>query len=247
MTPMEAMAMTTTIRRHTSLLTLAAWAGLVGPVLFTLIWVGQELARIEEYSPIEETVSALEAGPNGWIQQVNFVILGVLSMVFAAGLYRVLRSSWPGGIGSALLFVGGLTNTVGGVAFPLREDAAGVTYDPGGHQVLGFVFFTSSAVALVLISFALAKQAEWRRLAVPVRVAGILMLASNPFMGILVIPDDAQLHEWAGLAQRIIVLGLLFPARLAIAYRLHRVARGGRVSPEWSGAEAGNEVTARAL
>jgi hypothetical membrane protein len=242
---MEAMAMTTTLRKQTSWLTLAAWAGLVGPVLFTLTWVGQELARIEEYSPIEETISALEAGPNGWIQQVNFVIFGVLSMVFAAGLYRVLRSSRPGVIGSALLFVGGVTNTVGGVAFPLREDAAGVTYDPGGHQLLGFVFFTSSAVALVLISFALAKQAEWRRLAIPVRVAGILMLASNPFMGILVIPDDAPLHEWAGLAQRIIVLGLLFPARLAIAHRLRRVARGGRLSPEWNGAEADDDVPAR--
>ena len=43
-------------------------------------------------------------------------------------------------------------------------------------------------------------------------------------MGILVIPDGAPLHEWAGLAQRVIVLGLLFPARLALSYRLLRVA-----------------------
>ena len=50
------------------------------------------------------------------------------------------------------------------------------------------------------------------------------MLVSNPVMGILVIPDDAPLHEWAGLAQRVIVLGLLFPARLALSYRLLRVA-----------------------
>ena len=86
------------------------------------------------------------------------------------------------------------------------------------------MFFTSSALALLVISFALAKHAEWRRLAVPVRVAGILMLVSNPFMGILVIPDDAPLHDWAGLAQRLIVLGLLFPARLALSQRLLRLA-----------------------
>ena len=43
-------------------------------------------------------------------------------------------------------------------------------------------------------------------------------------MGILVIPDDAPLHDWAGLAQRLVVLGMLFPARLALSQRLLRLA-----------------------
>ena len=43
-------------------------------------------------------------------------------------------------------------------------------------------------------------------------------------MGALVIPDDAPLHDWAGLAQRFIVLVLLFPARIALAIRLLRVS-----------------------
>jgi len=215
--------MTTTVPTRTSWLTRAAWAGLIGPVLFTLTWVAQELFRIEEYSPIKEPVSALAAGPNGWIQSVNFAVFGVLTIAFAVGLYRVSRSSKPGVVGSALFFVSGL-GLLMAAASPLREDAAGVTYDPGGHFVAGMTFFTSSAIALVVISFALAKQAESLRLAMSVRVAGILMLVSNPVMGILVIPDDAPLHEWAGLAQRVIVLGLLFPARLALSYRLLRTA-----------------------
>ena len=215
--------MATTMRTRTTAVRWAAWAGLAGPILFTLIWVAQELARIEEYSPIEEPVSALEAGPNGWIQQVNFVVFGMLTMVFAVGLYRALETSKAHTIGSTLLFVSGIGLVLAGALFPLREDVAGVTYDPGGHQAVGFVFFTSSALSLVVLSFAIAKQTEWRHLALPIRWAGILMLISNPFMGILVIPDDAPLHEWSGLAQRVIVLGLLFPARLALSYRLLRV------------------------
>lgn len=215
--------MTTSLHTQASRLRLAAWAGLVGPVLFTLTWVAQELARIEEFSPIEEPISALEAGPNGWIQQVNFVVLGVLSMAFAAGMYQALHPSRLGVLGSSLLFISGVANVLAGAVFPLREDAAGVTYDPGGHQATGFVFFTSSALALVVISFALAQQPAWRSLAMPVRVAGILMLLSIPVMGIFVIPDDAPLHEWAGLAQRVVVLGLLFPARLAVSSRLLRL------------------------
>jgi hypothetical membrane protein len=214
--------MTTTHPTQTSWLTRAGWAGLVGPTLFTLTWVAQELFRMDEYSPIREPVSALAAGPNGWIQSVNFAVFGVLTLVFAVGMYEVTRSSKPGALGSALFLVSGL-GLLMAAAFPLREDAAGVTYDPGGHFAAGMTFFTSSAVALVVISFALAKRPELRRLAMPVRVAGILMLLSNPIMAILVIPDDAPLHEWAGLAQRAIVLGLLFPARLALSSRLLRM------------------------
>lgn len=215
--------MTTTVPSQTSWLTLAAWAGLVGPVLFTLTWVTQELFRIEEYSPIKEPVSALAAGPNGWIQSVNFAVFGLLTTAFAVGLYRVSRTSKPGVVGSSLFLVSGL-GLLMAAAFPLRENAAGVTYDPGGHFVAGMTFFTSSALALVVISFALATRAESSRLAMPVRVAGILMLVSNPLMALLVIPNDAPLNEWAGLAQRVIVLGLLFPARLALSHRLLRTA-----------------------
>jgi hypothetical membrane protein len=215
--------MTTTLPTQTSWLSRAAWAGLLGPILFTLTWVAQELLRIEEYSPIKEPVSALAAGPNGWIQSVNFAVFGALTIAFAVGLYKVTRSSTAGVVGSALFLVSGLGLLMAAV-FPLREDAAGVTYDPGGHALAGMTFFTSSALALVVISFALARRTETHSLATPVRVAGILMLVSNPVMSLLVIPIEAPLHEWAGLSQRIIVLGLLFPARLALSYRLLRVA-----------------------
>jgi hypothetical protein len=37
-------------------------------------------------------------------------------------------------------------------------------------------------------------------------------------------PDDAPLHEWAGLAQRIVILAVLFPARIVLSLRLLRLA-----------------------
>jgi len=40
-----------------------------------------------------EPVSALEAGPNGWIQQVNFVVFGLVLLVFAVGLNRAIPSA----------------------------------------------------------------------------------------------------------------------------------------------------------
>ena len=58
-------------RRPPRWMSLAAWAGIVGPILFTATFLAQEAFRSDEYSPIAETVSALEAGPNGWVQQAE--------------------------------------------------------------------------------------------------------------------------------------------------------------------------------
>ena len=203
---------------------LTGWVGIAGPVLFTLAFVGQELFRMEEYSPLAEQVSALEAGPNGWIQQANFLVFGILTMVFAIGLHHGLRPSRFGVVGPALFFVTGIAAIMAGV-FPLREDAAGVTYDPGGHMPAGMTFFLGSTLAIIVISFRVARDPAWRRLRTFMVVVAVALVVGNVLMARLVIPDDAALHEWAGLGQRILVVGLIFPARIALSSRLIRTGR----------------------
>ena len=185
----------------------------------------QEQLRRGEYDPISEVVSALAAGDRGWMQQVNFVALGVLTMVFAVGLHRGLAPSRAGIVGPVALFITGAANVLA-VIFPLREDATGATYDPGGHQIVGTLFFASSFVALIALSRRCAADPRWRAISGWILAAGVMAALSFPLMGALVIPDDAPLHDWAGLAQRLIVLVLLFPARIALAVRLLRVATG---------------------
>jgi hypothetical membrane protein len=201
----------------------AAMAGIAGPVLFTFGFLAQEQLRRGEYDPISEVVSALEAGDRGWMQQVNFVVFGVLTMIFAVGLHRGLAPSRAGIVGPVALFISGAANVLAAI-FPLREDPAGATYDPGGHQVAGTLFFATSFIALIALSRRCAADPRWRNIAGWMLAAGLLAALSFPLMGALVIPDDAPLHDWAGLAQRLIVLVLLFPARIALAIRLLRVS-----------------------
>ena len=208
---------------QSNLMRWAAMAGIAGPVLFTVGFLAQEQLRSGEYDPISEVISALEAGDHGWMQQVNFVVLGVLTMVFAVGLHRGLAPSRAGIVGPAALFVSGAANVLAAV-FPLRENATGATYDPGGHQIAGTLFFASSFIALIALSRRCAADPRWRTIAGWVLATGVMAALSFPLMGALVIPDDAPLHDWAGLAQRLIVLVLLFPARIALAVRLLRVA-----------------------
>jgi hypothetical membrane protein len=201
----------------------AAMAGIAAPILFTLGFLAQEQLSRGEYDPISEMISALEASDHGWIQQANFVALGLLTMVFAVGLHRGLAPSRAGVAGPVALFMSGVANLLAAI-FPLREDAAGVTYDPGGHQIAGTIFFASSAVALIALSRRCAADPRWRSISGWVLAAGVLAAMSFPLMGALVIPDEAPLHDWAGLAQRLIVVVVLFPARVALAVRLLRVA-----------------------
>ena len=118
----------------------AAWAGIIGPALFTASFLVQEAFRRGEYDPLAEPVSALEAGPNGWIQQINFVVFGLLTIAFSVGLHRGMRPIRGGIAGPALLFLSGVGLLLA-AAFPLSEDAAGVTIRPAGHLVAGSTFF----------------------------------------------------------------------------------------------------------
>ena len=217
-------AVSTMLVCRSELMRLAAMAGIAGPIVFTLGFLAQEQFRRGEYHPISQVVSALDAGDNGWIQQLNFVVLGVLTMAFAVGLHRGLAPSRAGIVGPAALFVSGAACVLAAF-FPLRDDAAGQVYDRGGHQVAGTLFFASSSVAQVALSRRCAADPRWRQLSGWILVAGVLAVLSFPLMGVFVIPDEAPLHDWAGLAQRLIVLLLLFPTRIALAVRLAHVAR----------------------
>ena len=201
-----------------------AVAGIVGPILFTVAFVVQGLFRFDEYSAVAEPVSALEAGPGGWVQQVNFVVFGLLTIAFAIGLHLALRPTRWGAIGPSLLVLSGLA-LVWAAIFPLRQDAAGLTYDPGLHLVGGMTYFLSSALGLVVVSRRLAADPSWSSLATYVLVAGVAAIAMFLVNGLFVIPDDAPLHQWAGLVQRAVVLVVLFPCTIVLALRLLHVGK----------------------
>ena len=208
-----------TADRVPSSVRVGALAGVVGPLLFTCTFFIQEAFRRDEFSPVAEPVSALEAGPNGWVQQVNFVVFGLMMLTFAIGLNRGVSPTRMGTLGPALLCVAGIGLFLA-AAFPLREDAAGVTYDPGLHFMAGVTFFLSTSLALLALSGRLSKDSHWRGLATYAAACGALAFIGFVVLGRFAIPDGAPLHDYAGLAQRTVLLLVTFPCLVALALRL---------------------------
>lgn len=204
-----------------------ARAGIAGPILFAATFLAQQWARRDTYDWVAEPVSNLEAGPQGWVQQANFVVFGLLMATFAVGMSRAVaksRFSWVGPAFLGLCSVGLFLAAI----FPIGEDARGVAYDPGFHFVAGVTFFLSSALALLALSRSLAHDGRWGRLPRYALVAGLLAFAGFVTMGVFAIPDEAPLHPYAGLAQRVVIVTVTFPCLVLLAVRLHRIAGGAR-------------------
>lgn len=200
----------------------APYAGIAGPIVFTIGVLAQDLLR-GDYDPITQEISNLEAGPFGWVQQVNFAVFGLLMITLAVGLYRGLRLAGPGKTGPAIIAWSGAGLVIAAL-FPMRADATGRSYDPTGvHHVNGAIFFWSIGIGLAVLSRGLARDTRWRDLATYARASGISLLAMAAITGPLARLGALDLDPWAGVAQRAI-LTIWLLCVVVLALRLRRLA-----------------------
>jgi hypothetical membrane protein len=202
--------------------TLAA-AGIVGPVMFTVGILVQQFYRRGDYDPVAQLVSDLTAGRYGWVQQVNFIVFGLLMVAFAVGLHQGVHPSRARAVSPAILGFNAAGLVLAGI-FPLRADATGRVYDPiGVHTVNGAIFFASIGIVLAVVSLRLRADPRWRGLATYTLVTGIALLVLFAVVVALARPAGTPLHDRLGLLQRL-VLTVWLACIVVVALRLRRVA-----------------------
>src|SRR5258708_15170666 len=88
--------------------------GAIAGPLFILTVLIQDYTR-PAFNPRLEPLSLLSLGEWGWVQMVNFVLSGVLNLLYAGGLWRKLHPGPAGTWGPLLIEAYGLGSILVGV------------------------------------------------------------------------------------------------------------------------------------
>jgi hypothetical membrane protein len=141
---------------------------IAGPLFLLALFV--EGATRPHYDALRHPGSSLELGPYGWVQQVNFVVAGLLTLAFALGLRRALRLGrgsrwgpllvgvWAIGLVAAGLFV---TDPVSGYPPGTPDVLARPTLHGGLHDLFSLLGFVALGAAFVVLARRFAANGRW--------------------------------------------------------------------------------------
>lgn len=175
-----------------------------------------------DYSQVALPVSALSAWPLGWLQNLNFCLVGSLLLAYAVSVHRALprgRASW---IALALLVMSGTGVILVGV-FPWYR-AGGDLVEPTWHGVGAIMTFFGAGAGLVGMSRRMVKDPSWEHLSRIVLGCGVAMLILFFVLAGFAIEEGMPLHPWAGLLQRLVLL-IWFPCIIVTANKVFNMTQ----------------------
>jgi len=202
------------------------WSGAVGPPVFVLNFLIEGALR-PGYNAWRTTISTLSLSDQGWTQIVNFHLFGLLTLCFAAGLKRVLKSGLASSAGPILFAIVGAALILAGIfvtdpclGYPVPTSAHLPDSLHGTiHNLAALtVFLTIPAICFVM-GRRFAKDPAWRTWSRLSMIAGSLVLIFFAwFFTSISASADALSGEvvHAGLLERITsVIGCLWMSGLA--------------------------------
>ena len=181
------------------------------------------------YSPISQAESDLAVGPYGFVMTVNFVVRGVLSLAFLAGIYGATTVGRRSPVGVGLLGVWAVGAFVL-AASPTDVGSGPATLHGTIHDLTAVLVFVAAAVGEVLLSLRFSDDPRLARFGTPAMTVAVLA-----FLALLAL-FYANVHprlaaEAFGLFERVF-LGLVLLWMLLVAvYVLRQDARGRAALP----------------
>jgi hypothetical membrane protein len=186
--------------------------GAIGSPLFVLVFLIEGALRYG-YSPLRHPISSLSIGDEGWIQVVNFLLAGLLLLVFAVGLQRIFRSNKKATHGPLLIGLVGIGLIGAGIfttdpvyGYPQDKPLILAQYSIHGHlhdffSLLVFICLPIACFAFRRL-FATTGQRGWALYSV---FTGIAMFAAFVLAG-MGFKQYRGLVNFAGVLQRLSIL-----------------------------------------
>ena len=202
----------------------AAWVGLLAPVLFVTVFTTAGLLR-QGYDPFSTYVSELALGHGGWVQTLNFVILGILMLVFSRGVAMEFRTGKASKGGPVLLFIIALLFIVSGffVMDPTGTPLNQATIHGIIHGLAGGIIFTLMPISCFVFLRRFSVDPDWQIFQGWTLVLGNIIAAAVILLTLTskVPALQAAFADWLGLIQRMIIIPFMLWLFL-FAYRLFR-------------------------
>ena len=214
--------------------TVAAWAGIIGPILFVATFTIEGWLR-PGYDPRSMYVSALSLGPRGWIQIGNFIVFGALFLVFARGVAAEFREGKASRFGPILLMIIGVSFFASGpfVMDPVTVPLDQMSWHGKLHMNLfGALVFSLSPVSCFVFLRRFREDQKWRPLMWWTLAAGVITTSAVVVMAAGPTHAPAapnSFNEWIGLVQRTFIVTYLI-WQLIFALRLRNLS-GLRILP----------------
>ena len=232
------------------------WVGILAPILFMTIFTIAGFLK-PGYSAADEAISYLEVGANGWIQQTNFILFGLLLIAFAVGYIRRMRPI----LGQAWLYVVGtflvlslLGWVMAGVFIPDPYLAPQNSLHAVLHQLSPIIIFLLLAIASLIAGVKLVFTRRWRIYGFYCFVIGLLMTVF-PIVSLVYLIDPALVGNFVGnvnshspndgVTNRIVLLvgplgWYLISATVAIVHADQKVETSKGLEEEHAGRIAGS-------
>ena len=170
-----------------------ALGGVVGPWLWTAVVVALTIVEYDTLTSFGWTPgqdngvnypSSLALGPVGWLQMVNFAVLGVLLFGLAVGLFRSVRRRMMVRVGPVLLGVAGVGLVLS--AFPTDHgppDAA-ETWHGAIHGLAFVVTFVPLLLGFFFLAVSFRRDWRWRGLQWACPALALVAIASMAGAGL---------------------------------------------------------------
>lgn len=189
---------------------LAAWAGMIGPILFVGIFTLEGWLR-PGYNSLSMFVSQLSLSPRGWIQTLNFIVLGILFLIFARGIAAEFKEGKASRIGPLLFTIIGLAFLFSGsfVMDPAPTPTNLLSWHGWLHNIFGAFVFGLAPVSCFIFFRRFRVDPKWQSLQWWTLIAGVIITIAVIFLkaGQL---GTGGLHDVIGLIQRVALITYLF-------------------------------------
>ena len=191
----------------------AALAGSVGSALFVIVFTVEGWLR-PGYNALSTYVSALSLGARGGVQITNFIVSGILMLVFSRGVavaFRKQKRLQAGplllGIVSAGMFLSGPF-----VMDPMGTPTAQASVHGLVHGILGGIVFLLMPVSCLVCYRRLRTEPHWHTFSRwTLAMAMLLTITLTLFTCATKIPAVHILSSaWFGLLQRLVLIPFMF-------------------------------------